>query len=255
MIDRGREPTLRFQTPDDTRGRLARVLARLDAHGLEVPPGSRVWRFIRLSERFAAQELGPAGLGSLRDVNELLEANRDFAEFATVVEHLLPPEPPADAVLLRKLRDVLGGAALPGEDANALARNTQFELYVAALCCRAGLAPRLLEPDCIVTVLGIRLGIAAKRAGGPNVRGLVKEGARQLRKAGLVGVVAVSLDRLFAPNDERMAADSAEGFKAAAREIAANRGAPKPPLTPLNSIALSRPARTMLVSTTRRRLS
>ncbi len=217
MIDRG--PTLRFQHPDDMRARLARVLARLDAHGLKVPPGSRVARFMALSERFAAKQLGPAGLGSLREVNELVEANRDFAEFATIVEHLLPERPLADPMLLEKLEHVLGGAPLPGEDANALARSMQFELYVAALCARSGLSPQFLEPDCIVTAGKTRLGIAAKRAVGPNLRRLVKNGAGQLRKAGLVGVVALSLDRLFAPNDQRIAADSPEGLKPAASEI------------------------------------
>jgi hypothetical protein len=212
-------PTLRNQGPDEVRERLTRVLTRLRAHTLEVPPGSRVARFINLSERFAAKELSPAGVGTFRDVNELLEANRDFVEFAMIVEHLLPPQPPVDSPLLSKLHLVLGGATLPSEDANSLARNTQFELYVAALCARAGLMPRLREPDFIVTVGGLRLGIAAKRAGGPNVRGLVKDGARQLRKAGLDGLVALNLDRLFAPNDQRLAADSAEGLKPAATGI------------------------------------
>ena len=219
MIRGEHGPTIRLQSPDQTRARLAGVMTLLAAHALAVPPGSRVSRFVALSERFAAKELGPAGHGSVREVNELLEANRDFAEFATIVEHLLPPQPPAHPLLLAKLKLVLGGAPFPSEDANALARSLQFELYVTALCARGGLAPQFREPDCIVTAGSIRLGIAAKRAGGPNVRGLVKDGARQLRKAGLVGVVALSLDRLFAPNDERIVADSPEGLKPAAPQI------------------------------------
>src|SRR5262245_34482969 len=127
MIDRG--PTVRTQRPDEVRARLWQVLARLKAHSIQIPPGSRAARFILLQERFANRELSPAGVGSLRDVNELLEANRDFVELATIVEHLLPAQPPANKALLEKLKHVLGGAPLPGEDANALPRSMQFELY------------------------------------------------------------------------------------------------------------------------------
>jgi hypothetical protein len=217
MIDRG--PNLRSQRPEEVRTRLEQVLARLKAHNIPIPPGSRADRFIRLSERFANKQLGPAGIGSLREVNELLEANRDFAELATIIEHLLPAQPPATKVLLTKLKEVLGGAPLPGEDANALPRSTQFELYVTALCARAGLDPKFREPDCIVATGEMRLGVAAKRLAGTDVRGLVKQGASQLRKAKLDGLVALSLDRLFAPNDERLAADTPEGLKPAASEI------------------------------------
>ena len=212
-------PTQRFQTPDDTRRRLERMLARLAAHGIDVPPGSRLARYISLSARFASKELGPAGRGSWRDVNELVEAYRDFAELATIVEHLLPAQSPADPLLFGKIKDVLSGAPFPGEDANALARSMQFELYITALCARGGLAPQFREPDCIVTAGRTRLGIAAKRAVGPKLTRLVKRGARQLRKADLVGVVALSLDRVFAPDDRRIAADNPEGLNAAASEI------------------------------------
>lgn len=58
------------------------------------------------------------------------------------MEHLLPAAPPADPVMFTKIKHVLGDAALPSEDANPLARSTQFELYVAALCARGGIAVR-----------------------------------------------------------------------------------------------------------------
>ena len=219
MTDRG--PTMQSQRPGETRVRLERVLALLEAHGLKVQPGSRAARFIRLLQQFANGELGPGVVGSVpNDVNELLEANRDFAELATIVEHLLAAQPPAAKALLAKLKHVLGGARFPREDANALPRSTQFELYVAARCARAGLAPKLREPDCVVTIGKVRLGIAAKRVAGSDVPGLVKQGASQLRKAKLDGLVSLSLDRLFAPNDERLVADTPGDLKPAAWDIA-----------------------------------
>jgi len=211
--------SLKVEDPDETRARIALVKGRLAAHRIVLPPG-RLARFEQLSEAFAAKTLGPARAADRpRDLVELLEGNRDFHEVAAIVEHLLPAAPPADPVMLAKLKDVLGGAALPSEDANPLARSTQFELYVAALCARGGLPVKFREPDCIVTVAGVRLGIAAKRAGGPRVQRLFLEATSQLRKANIDGVVALSLDRLFRPNDERLFSPSAEALKPEASRL------------------------------------
>ncbi|MGH7612924.1 MAG: hypothetical protein ACREMW_02640, partial [Gemmatimonadales bacterium] len=68
--------------PDELRARLARVKAVLAAHKLRFPRGSRFARFEKLAERFAAKKLSPLGVGSRRDVDLLLEGNRDFADLA-----------------------------------------------------------------------------------------------------------------------------------------------------------------------------
>ncbi len=187
--------------PDETLARLARVKAALAAHGIPIPPGSRLARFEVLARQFHAKVVSPA-FGLSREVTELLEAYRDFSEFATIVEHLLPAQPPAEPLLLEKVRQVLGGAHLPGEDANPAARDLQFELYVAARCRVAGIKTQICEPDCIIVSAEQRLGVAAKRAkSAAHVRRLVREGGRQLRAAGLKGIVALSFDRLVEPLD------------------------------------------------------
>jgi len=211
--------SLHVENPDETAARLALLKERLAAHDIPLPPG-RLARFERLSEAFAAKALTPARAADRpRDLLELLEGNRDFHEVAAIVEHLLPPVPPADSGMLAKLKHVLGGAPLPSEDANPLARSMQFELYVAALCVRGELPVMFREPDCIVTAAGVRLGIAAKRAGGPNVQRLFADAASQLRKAKLDGVVALSFDRLFRPNDERLLSPTAEALKPEASRL------------------------------------
>ncbi len=217
MVEGEYSPALRYQGPDERRARVERLKAKLAAHGVPIPPG-RLARFEKLAEGFAAKRVSAQNVSV--ELHELLEGNRDFGDFATIVENLLPEQPPANKVVLAKVRDILGGAPLPSQDTNPLARNTQYELFIAALCARGGLNPHFVEPDCIVTAAGMRLGLAAKRAGGAgHVRRLVKDGARQLRKAGVVGVVALSFDRLFAPNDERLMAESAEWLRPAAPEI------------------------------------
>src|SRR5258708_1850503 len=201
-MDPGRPPIVAFpstqvlQGPDETMARLARVKAALTLHGIPIAPGSRLARFEPLAKRFNAKTLSPA-YGPSRALNELLEASRDFAELATIVEHLLPPVPPAEPAVLEKLRAALRGAPLPSEDANPGARDLQFELYIAARCRLAGIPTEIREPDSVVTSRGLTLGVAAKRAkSAKHVERLVHEGGRQLERAGLPGIVALSFDRL-----------------------------------------------------------
>lgn len=232
--------SVHVERPSETRARLVRLKERLAAHRVSLPPG-RLARFEQLSEEFAAKRLGPALPGRSRELAELLEGTRDFHEIAVIIEHLLPPTPPADPAVLSKLKFVLGGAPFPSEDANQLPRSTQFELYVAALCARGGLRVKFREPDIVTTVRGISLGLASKRAAGSaHVRRLFVDAASQLRRAHLNGVVALSLDRLFRPNDERLFSGSAEGVKPEAPRIieaALRRYIPE-----LNRAAASSPA-------------
>ncbi len=192
--------------PGEVHTRLQRVKARLAAHGLRWAPTSRFGEFETLAPLFAVKALSPAGVGPRESVDLLLEGNRDFADLAMIVEYLLPPDPPADAALLHRVREVLGGALFPHRDANpATARDAQFELLVAALCRRAGIPTELREPDAVIALPSAHLGIAAKRLRSEKqVRDRVHEGGRQLERAGLVGVVALSLDALYAPDDRRL---------------------------------------------------
>ena len=210
-------PKLVFEDPDEQRKRIERVRATLGDHGLAINPSSRFGRRLDLLVAgFDERRLSPA-LGHTRELDELLEANRDFAELALIVEELLPTQ---DSTLLAKLRSVLGGARFPHQDTKTTARDTQFELYIAALCHRAGVLPTFREPDCVISPNGVTFGLAAKRvSSAEHVRRLVHEGGRQLERAGLVGIVALSLDRLFAPRDERLIGRTAEELSPAARHL------------------------------------
>jgi hypothetical protein len=100
--------------------------------------------------------------------------------------------------------DVIGtalhGADVAREDRNPLGRNTQFELYVAAVLClgRAEVNPG--EPDLRLLYWGKDTGVAAKRMGSAQPRSIAKrvlEGARQIARSGTDGFVAVNIDILF----------------------------------------------------------
>src|SRR5262245_51039241 len=95
----------------------------------------------------------PAALEAERDLQHLgfafdqMHAHRDKPKFRALVKRLLK-----DSVLPQDNRE------------NSPGRDAQFELYLAAICQKAGLLPvDCAEPDVTCTVEGAKFGIAAKR--------------------------------------------------------------------------------------------
>ena len=124
-------------------------------------------------------------LESLRDLHQLvfifeqLCFHRDNPHFRNVVKHLV------------------NDSVLPQRDKDSPGRDKQFELYLAAICQNAGLVPvDFEEPDITCFVNGTKFGIAAKRLKSRNISQLKKrlrEGADQLMRQGLPGIVALDL--------------------------------------------------------------
>jgi hypothetical protein len=67
--------------------------------------------------------------------------------------------------LIEKLKHVVNDAALTEDDTqNTIGRDTQLELYLAAICQNAGMNPvELAEPDVICSLGQKKLGVSAKR--------------------------------------------------------------------------------------------
>jgi hypothetical protein len=90
---------------------------------------------------------------------------------------------------------MLSGADTEDDDRNPRARNTQFELYVAATLIMGDVGVRLAEPDLRLEYFGEEVGIAAKRV--RSLKQLIrraKDGAEQLRRSGVRGFVALNVD-------------------------------------------------------------
>jgi hypothetical protein len=78
-----------------------------------------------------------------------------------------------------RLKMALHDAALPQEShAQTRGRDTQCELYVAAVCARAGLLPTLDEPDINCCHAGLTYGI---------------EASEQICRCGLPGIIVIDL--------------------------------------------------------------
>ena len=144
-----REPRTRVE-------QAAYVVERVQSLGVRIHQASRLKLMLRTLEKGDIESDDgryPIALESIRDMNQLrlivdqMEAHRENSKFRASVEKLLK-----DAVLPQD-----GNSNTPGRD-------TQFELYVAAICLRAGMLPvDYDEPDITCFVEGTKFGIAAKR--------------------------------------------------------------------------------------------
>ena len=96
------------------------------------------------------------------------------------------------------VRDLLAlivkGQALPDEEDNAIARNTQLHLYIGAILRSAGVDVKLDEPDVLAKLDRRWIGIAAKRITSlKRFTRRVSDGRRQLESAKTRGIVWIDI--------------------------------------------------------------
>jgi hypothetical protein len=198
------------------------VLARLDEAfalfrriGLAAAvEASRFAEYRRRLQRFVDARAQPEGIEDA--MNEDSDTDRAIAGFAQVESLELADLVPflttyEETVLQPKVRAILGGPVLPGDENHASnqARNIMFELSLASKLARAGLTPRLGEhPDLECEVDGKRLWIECKRPlSATKVGKRIGEAYRQLHRdmksapPGTRGVIAISLSKLVNPRD------------------------------------------------------
>lgn len=190
--------------------RLQEVRSRLQAFGLSFPASSRFATYYEMLTRFVA--IGEEGKSSSPDMEFL---SRQLSKFDLGILHrglleieelrLIVTELPkqiAPAIWVPRVREILAGMTVPRQDANPMARDKQFELYLAALCILASFGVELREPDVVVTASTIRFGIAAKRpSSSRQVDNRIRHAAKQIRDAGLDGIIAIDLSLVENPED------------------------------------------------------
>ncbi len=165
----------------------AYVIGRVQSLGVPIHPTSRLMLMLRTLERGHIEyddRQFPLALESIRDMYQLrliidqMDSHREDPKFRASVEKLLMD------------------AALPQDgNSNTPGRDTQFELYLAAICLRGEMRPvEYDEPDITCTVDGLKFGIAAKRLKGmKSFKDRVKKGVDQMQRANLPGIVALDL--------------------------------------------------------------
>lgn len=123
-----------------------------------------------------------------------LEAIRDFYQLRLIVDEMETHI--NDSKFLGSLERMLHDAAAPqGSNGNTPGRDTQFELFVAAIAIRAGMLPvDYDEPDITCHVEGIKFGIAAKRLKSlEKFEKRIREGAKQIGRSNFPGIIACEL--------------------------------------------------------------
>lgn len=182
-------PTAQIAAADWARDRLAEF-------GIRIPPGNRLQRAKTLLENVNASSAAFTVANDLLD--RVTEAQWTIIELYIITRSLGSPTRSLDVRISRKLEEMLSGSDSYVDDRNPLARNTQFELYVAAAFTMGDVPVTLGEPDLLFDYLGTQCGLAAKRV--RSIRQAPRranEAANQLRAAGLRGVVAVNVDVLL----------------------------------------------------------
>jgi hypothetical protein len=170
------------------------VISSVEALGLKLDPASRLIQMYRV----LTQAQGTIARDDPR-FPAALEAERDMQLLGFVFDQSNPHRARSDfkAVVKRMLHD----SVLPQHDrGESEGRDSQFELFIAAVCQSAGLIPvDYEEPDMTCMVQGIKFGIAAKRLKSvTNLDKRVKKAAQQIGRASLPDIVA--LDTCIALN-------------------------------------------------------
>lgn len=180
---------------DETLRRVEGLKTALDQFGITIHPQSRVSLFEQRLRRLGGRGIDQAVRDHNFDWTEFTEGNRDVIEISFICEKLMPLFPDE---MKSGLKAVISGAPLPSGDANTVARDIQFQLYVTARLAHSGFPLKLHEPDLVFAYEGSEYGIAAKRiSSAKQLKKRIKEAVYQLEKAGIKGFIALSLDRML----------------------------------------------------------
>lgn len=176
------------------------VLDRLRERGVAPGPDSRLYRLEPLIRAAAAGQAQLATDSALRAT--VAEAQRTVFEFSAIA-NIVPKGPGAVTPRMRmQLQKSYGGADDPALDGphQVVARNTQFELWLAAYLVAGGKAVGSAEPDLVMEYADAMQGIAAKRIRSrAQIVKRVQAAAKQVRTRIGTGFVAISLDNFTDP--------------------------------------------------------
>ncbi|NRF94828.1 hypothetical protein HQN89_28460 [Paenibacillus frigoriresistens] len=125
--------------------------------------------------------------------SELLEGMRDFFELKSIVS-----SPEILRCSVDELKLMLSGSSLPSEDSNSIARDNQYQLFLASRFSNSGMNVKCVEPDFSFEYEGITYSVAAKRIKSrKKIHERIKEAEKQIMQFEHDGFIALSLDRLL----------------------------------------------------------
>ena len=208
VID-SRSATLSARASFDELGhRLEELEAVLRSQKLRVSGAARLPEYKRILRQ--ASEAGD----SIAESNPLMEsvhrALLECREYLTIVTQL--SRQPEVSGWRKGVQIALGGLALPSDEGSATpARDKQYELLLAASVRSVGYAIQLAEPDVVAQLDQAEFGIAAKRPKSENgLNKAARKGNQQIKKSGVVGILAVDFSLLCEVPHKRVLVPTAE---------------------------------------------
>lgn len=187
------------QSPTELVRRLDQAIETLRAKGVRIHPGSRFPTYLKVLRSALAK-------GRIDDGAVFSRANLDSSQLVAAVEHLLGG--PEERDHLPAFQIAVADAAVPAAGSNTPGRDKQFELYLASLFKCGGLEVTPEEPDIVVVVGGLRVGVAAKRPKSwAQLARRLRDGVRQLQREGRAhrithGVLAIDVTDLANPEGD-----------------------------------------------------
>lgn len=168
--------------------------------GIKVPANSRLPSAARLLDD-VQENRRPLSLEDPDLLEEVHDATRTIWEQFLIVHQIMqrPKRTRLRGDENAKLEMMLSGHPIERLDKNPLARNTQFELFVAAMLRVGGLDVSFEEPDLRMQFLrNESIGVAAKRLGAAGkLERRVKGAVEQIERSEIRGLVALNLDVLM----------------------------------------------------------
>lgn len=173
------------------------VLERIQAYGCDLNAQSRYALMKQILSRGYLEPNHP-------QFNLALEAVRDVQMMGFVFDQFVDCEP--EDVLRSLLRRAIKDSTLQEQDLeNSAGRNAQCELYVGAICKKAGMSPLFIEPDVQCTVGDIQYGIAVKRIKSESqIEKHVRKASHQIENAGTPGHIVLDVSMAFNRDNQRL---------------------------------------------------
>jgi len=181
------------------------VIERLTSAGVHVHGGSRLYAYVRAIKAALPFEYSRLPEETLRICHRALAELHDFKEIATV----LSASPEVDGWRERVAEALGGGILRAHEKRHIRARDTQFELAVAAMLRRKGCSVTLDEPDVHASVNGVTFAVAAKRPRSRrNLDNIIRDAGNQLLRSQLNGILAFDTTIIVNPKDYHFVSDA-----------------------------------------------
>jgi hypothetical protein len=201
---------LNTTTYDDRLLECQAVFDRLVQVGIPAPPSSRfieyrtmLRRFVDIGKRKDDPDLDLVALQPELAKLNLAVLHRgmlELEELALILDEL--PKQIPSTTWIPRVREIFAGTTTPAADTKRTPRDKQFELYIAALCIRAGFLVTLAEPDVVVDTGIAKFGIAAKRpSSSRRIIERLREAAKQIQRSGIDGIIAIDLSLVDNPDD------------------------------------------------------